>query len=178
MGSRICFSPHTTLHLNGGNSDSTQVHLHCTVNLTLTIPTFFNDDSRAFKFWRVTNSCVIQKYDPLQNFQIQLLTEQYTCCEIGLSPVLTLFPQLTFTESDSFSYFTVEVAGDICIKVKGIPLFDEINSFSNSWCYSYSRKSTPQSTTPPASGKHTIIRVAGRKQFVSVNECNYPWSLG
>ena len=66
---------------------------------------------------------MIQKYDPLNIFQIQVLTEQYTFREVGLNPGSTLFPQLYLTESDSFIYRTVEVSGSISIKIKQSPIF-------------------------------------------------------
>ena len=92
---------------------------------------------------------MIQKDDPMQILQIKLLTERYTCREIGLAPSLTLLPQLIFTESYSFIYCTVEVAGGIFIKIKQGPLFEKIKSFSHSWYWYSSRKGTPKSTKPP-----------------------------
>ena len=40
ISSRLCFSHHTTWHLNRGYADSTQVHLHCTVYLPFNISMF------------------------------------------------------------------------------------------------------------------------------------------
>ena len=110
---------------------------------------FFNDDSRDFTFWMVSNCCAIQRDDPLQILQIKIRTKRYTCREIGLAPGWNLLPQLPFTESESLSYCTVEVAGGICIKIKRGPLFDEIKYFSHSWYWYSSRKGTPKSTKPP-----------------------------
>ena len=40
ISSRLCFSPHTTWHLNRGYADSNQVHRHCTMYYTFNIPMF------------------------------------------------------------------------------------------------------------------------------------------